>query len=140
VVVVGKARARSRRENDVSPRHCERQRSNPVGLHEKLDCFVALLLAMTRLGQVGAFTASLPGLTRQSMRGFGSLRFAALFDSWRVSMDHRVKPGGDDGEGGEAEGDEAQRDDACSSLRAAAKQSSGLAREAGLLRRCRSSQ
>jgi hypothetical protein len=66
------------------------------------------------------------------MRGFRSLRFAELFDSRRVSMDHRVKPGGDDGEGGEAEGGEAQRDDACSSLRAAAKQSSGLAREAGL--------
>jgi hypothetical protein len=40
----------------------------------------------------------LPGLTRQSMRGFRSLSFAALFDSWRFSMDHRVKPGGDDGE------------------------------------------
>jgi hypothetical protein len=37
----------------------------------------------------------LPDLIRQSMRQSRSLRFAALFDSWRVSMDHRVKPGGD---------------------------------------------
>jgi hypothetical protein len=64
-------------------------------------------------GQLSAITSSLPGLTRQSMRGFGSLRSVALFDSRPVSMDHRVKPGGDDGER-----DEAQRDDACSSLRA----------------------
>jgi hypothetical protein len=47
---------------------------------------------------VSSPTSSLPGLTRQSMRGFRSLSFAALFDSWRFSMDHRVKPGGDDGE------------------------------------------
>jgi hypothetical protein len=39
-----------------------------------LDCFVASLLAMT--------IPSLPGLIRQSMR--------------RFSMDHRVKPGGDE--------------------------------------------
>ena len=41
-------------------------------------------------------TASLPGLTRQSMLGAGSLRFAASFALLHVSMDHRVKPGGDD--------------------------------------------
>jgi hypothetical protein len=33
------------------------------------------------------------------MRRFRSLRFAALFDSRHLSMDHRVKPGGDEGEG-----------------------------------------
>jgi hypothetical protein len=49
-VVVGKTRTLRRSENDLSRRHCERQRSNPVGLRGKLDCFVALLLAMTRLG------------------------------------------------------------------------------------------
>ena len=31
------------------------------------------------------------------MRGAGLLRFAALLDSLHVSMDHRVKPGGDEG-------------------------------------------
>ena len=36
---------------------------------------------------------------KQSMRGVGLLRFGALLDSLRVSMDHRVEPGGDDGEG-----------------------------------------
>jgi hypothetical protein len=30
------------------------------------------------------------------MRGDGLLRLAAQFDSRRISMDHRVKPGGDD--------------------------------------------
>jgi hypothetical protein len=30
------------------------------------------------------------------MRQVGSLRIAALFDSLRVSMDHRIKPGGDE--------------------------------------------
>jgi hypothetical protein len=55
---------------------------------------------------------------------------AALFDARNFSMDHRVKPGGNEGENGAA----------CSSLRAAAKQSSWLAQESGLLRRSRSSQ
>src|SRR5262249_33884071 len=41
--------------------------------------------------------SSLPGLTRQSMRGTRLLELTALFDSLGVSMDHRVKPGGDDG-------------------------------------------
>src|SRR5262249_45881518 len=40
--------------------------------------------------------SSLPGLTRQSMRDAGLLRFAAACDSLRINMDHRVKPGGDD--------------------------------------------
>jgi hypothetical protein len=40
--------------------------------------------------------SSLPGLTWQSTRGDGLLRLAAQFDSRRTSMDHRVKPGGDD--------------------------------------------
>jgi hypothetical protein len=30
------------------------------------------------------------------MRRAGPLRFAVLFDSLEVTMDHRVKPGGDD--------------------------------------------
>jgi hypothetical protein len=38
---------------------------------------------------------SLPGLTRQSMGSAGSQIFAVLFESFHVSMDHRVKPGGD---------------------------------------------
>jgi len=74
--------------------------------------------------------SSLPGLTRQSMRGAGSLSFAASCDSLHVGVDHRVKPGGDDG----------KNSTAFASLRASAKQSSWPAREAGLLRRCRSSQ
>jgi hypothetical protein len=44
------------------------------------------------------FTSSLPDLIRQSMQRAGLLRFTALFDSLRVRMDHRVKPGGDDGQ------------------------------------------
>jgi hypothetical protein len=32
------------------------------------------------------------------MQRAGLLRFTALFDSLRVRMDHRVKPGGDDGQ------------------------------------------
>jgi hypothetical protein len=47
-------------------------------------------------------TSSLPSLTRQSMRGSGLPRIAALFDSLRVSIDHRVKPGGDGGKNGAA--------------------------------------
>jgi hypothetical protein len=43
------------------------------------------------------FMSSLPGLTRQSMREGRSLGFTALFDSLDVSMDHRLKPGGDEG-------------------------------------------
>src|SRR5262249_7599311 len=43
--------------------------------------------------------SSLPGLTRQSMRGAGLLRLTAVFDSLHASIDHRVKPGGDDEEG-----------------------------------------
>ena len=43
-VVVRKTWTQSRREN---ARHCERQRSNPKGrFRRKMDCFVALLLAM----------------------------------------------------------------------------------------------
>jgi hypothetical protein len=30
------------RETSSLARHCERQRSNPVGLRENLDCFVAV--------------------------------------------------------------------------------------------------
>jgi hypothetical protein len=40
--------------------------------------------------------SSLPGLTRQSMGRAGLLRLTGLFDSLHVSMDHRVKPGGDE--------------------------------------------
>jgi hypothetical protein len=40
--------------------------------------------------------SSLPGLTRQSMLTAGSLVFAARFCSLHFSMDHRVKPGGDE--------------------------------------------
>jgi hypothetical protein len=36
------------------------------------------------------------GLTRQSMRRLSLLRLAAMFGSLLLSMDHRVKPGGDD--------------------------------------------
>src|SRR6516164_3973747 len=32
-------------------RHCERQRSNPVGLRGKLDCFVAIAPRMTRVSR-----------------------------------------------------------------------------------------
>jgi hypothetical protein len=45
-------------------------------------------------------TSSLPGLTRQSIESVGLLRFGVLFHPLHVSMDHRVKPGGDDEEGG----------------------------------------
>jgi len=41
------------------------------------------------------FISSLPGLTRQSMLTDGSLVFASLQSS-HFSMDHRVKPGGDE--------------------------------------------
>jgi hypothetical protein len=43
-----------RRENEFALRHCERQRSNPGRLARKLDCFVAPLLAMTRIGEKDA--------------------------------------------------------------------------------------
>jgi hypothetical protein len=48
VVVVGKPRARARRENDVPCRHCERSEAIQF-CGRALDCFVASLLAMTRL-------------------------------------------------------------------------------------------
>ena len=41
-------------------------------------------------------TPSLPDLIRQSMRSEGLLRLPAPFDSLDVSVEHRVKPGGDD--------------------------------------------
>jgi hypothetical protein len=62
------------------------------------------------------FTSSLPGLTRQSMRGAHLLRLTVLFDSLHVSMDHRVKPGGDDRE----------NEPACASLRAQRSNPAGL--------------
>jgi hypothetical protein len=40
--------------------------------------------------------SSLPGLTRQSMGSVGWLEFAVWFRSLHFSMDHRVKPGGDE--------------------------------------------
>ena len=56
------------------------------------------------LGRVAArrersLASSLRGLTRQSMQSAGLLRSAVSLDSLRVSMDHRVEPGGDNGEG-----------------------------------------
>jgi hypothetical protein len=38
-------------------------------------------------------------MTRQSMRRADWLSFAASLDSPHVSMDHRVKPGGDERKG-----------------------------------------
>jgi hypothetical protein len=40
--------------------------------------------------------SSLPGLTRQSMWRGHALRFAARIRVPQLSMDHRVKPGGDE--------------------------------------------
>jgi hypothetical protein len=43
--------------------------------------------------------SSLPGLTRQSMLSTGLLRLTHCFGRLHLSMDHRVKPGGDEGGG-----------------------------------------
>src|SRR5262249_37815140 len=43
------------------------------------------------------FDSSLPGLTRQSMQRIGSLEFAKAFCQLSLSMDHRIKSGGDEG-------------------------------------------
>jgi hypothetical protein len=52
----------------------------------------------------GPAFSSLPGLTRQSMRQVGSLKSAVRFRLLHFSMDHRVKPGGDEGGGGCSQG------------------------------------
>ena len=44
----------ARGHDEQHTRHCERQRSNPASCCDILDCFVALLLAMTRLRGQGA--------------------------------------------------------------------------------------
>jgi hypothetical protein len=76
-------------------------------------------------------TESLPGLTRQSMLIVISRRFTVLFDVRHVSMDHRVKPGGDE------EGD----GQILRVIPSAAKQSSDrLAQESRSLRHRRSPQ
>jgi hypothetical protein len=43
------------------------------------------------------FSSSLPGLTRQSMRKRSAIKFRVASRKPQVSMDHRVKPGGDEG-------------------------------------------
>ena len=42
------------------------------------------------------FVLSLPGLTRQSMRTKSPIEFAEKLSEPQLSMDHRVKPGGDE--------------------------------------------
>ena len=51
-------------------RHCERQRSNPDGLRENLDCFVAIAPRNDEVRRPGMdiLTSSLADLIRQSMR------------------------------------------------------------------------
>jgi len=59
-------------------------------------------LRVSRRSASRSFFASLPGLTRQSMRKEGELRTTEELSTLDFSMDHRVKPGGDEAELGVA--------------------------------------
>ena len=74
----------------------------PPSLYEpgaNLKVFVVVVVGKPRARSASReliFISSLPGLTRQSMRPRSLFRFSAWFRWPHFSMDHRVKPGGDE--------------------------------------------
>jgi hypothetical protein len=75
---------------ETAKQRSERWRQRPFAIRPSPSA------RLVRAGVTRIFRSSLPGLTRQSMRQRRSFSFAAWLVKLHFSMDHRVKPGGDD--------------------------------------------